>query len=175
MLSSHFAFTRVRVAPKNHLSRPLQEEQWLIIEWPEGEDKPTKYWLSNLPASGTIQQLAKSAKVRRRIERDYQEMKQGLGLNQYEGRNWRGFHHHASLCIASYDFLIIQRLKYPERKKTTANARNLPYPTNTNHAEPQRMQRHVCDSILTIRWLLAQSIAITLDRCPCCCDSGSTN
>ena len=116
-LSSHFAFARVRVAPKNHLSRPLQEEQWLIIEWPEGEDKPTKYWLSNLPASSTKQQLVKSAKVRWRIERDYQEMKQGLGLNQYEGRNWRGFHHHASLCIASYGFLIIQRLKYPERKK----------------------------------------------------------
>lgn len=116
-LSSHFAFARVRVAPKNHLSRPLQEEQWLIIEWPEGEDKPTKYWLSNLAASSTKQHLVKSAKVRWRIERDYQEMKQGLGLNQYEGRNWRGFHHHASLCIASYGFLIIQRLKYPERKK----------------------------------------------------------
>ena len=116
-LSSHFAFIRVRIAPKNHLSRPLEEEQWLIIEWPEGEDKPTKYWLSNLPASSTKQRLVKSAKVRWRIERDYQEMKQGLGLNQYEGRNWRGFHHHASLCIASYGFLIIQRLKYPELKK----------------------------------------------------------
>lgn len=116
-LSSHFAFVRVRVAPKNHLSKPLQAEQWLIIEWPEGSEKPTKYWLSNLPVASTKQQLVKSAKVRWRIERDYQEMKQELGLNQYEGRNWRGFHHHASLCIAAYGFLIIQRLKHPTGKK----------------------------------------------------------
>lgn len=116
-LSSHFAFVRVRVAPKNHLSKPLQAEQWLIIEWPEGNEKPAKYWLSNLPGSSTKQQLVKSAKVRWRIERDYQEMKQELGLNQYEGRNWRGFHHHASLCIAAYGFLIIQRLKHPTGKK----------------------------------------------------------
>lgn len=116
-LSSTFAFVRVRIAPKNHLSRPLPEEQWLIIEWPDGADKPEKYWLSNLPATSTKQQLVKSAKVRWRIERDYQEMKQELGLNHYEGRNWRGFHHHASLCIAAYGFLIIQRLKYPRRKK----------------------------------------------------------
>jgi len=116
-LTSRFAFVRVRVAPKNHLSKPLKEEQWAIIEWPKGEDKPTKYWLSNLPPSSPKQALVKSAKVRWRIERDYQEMKQELGLNQYEGRNWRGFHHHASLCIASYGFLVIQRLMYPNRKK----------------------------------------------------------
>lgn len=116
-LHSQFAFARVRVAPKNHLSKPLREEQWLIMEWPQGAEKPTKYWLSNLAASSTKQQLVKSAKVRWRIERDYQEMKQELGLNQYEGRNWRGFHHHASLCIAAYGFLVIQRLMYPERKK----------------------------------------------------------
>jgi len=92
--------------------------------------------------------------VRWRIERDYQEMKQELGLNQYEGRNWRGFHHHASLCIAAYGFLVIQRLKYPERKKTTADATNLPYPKTTSRAGPHRMQRHVRDSIATLRWSL---------------------
>jgi len=124
-LSSRFAFVRVRVAPKNHLSKPLKEEQWLIVEWPRGVDKPTKYWLSNLPASSTKQRLVKSAKVRWRIERDYQEMKQELGLNQYEGRNWRGFHHHASLCIAAYGFLVIERLSYPKRKKNN-NRRKKP-------------------------------------------------
>jgi len=117
-LSSHFAFVRVRVAPKNHLSKPLREEQWLIVEWPETAEQPTKYWLSNLPLRSTKLALVKSAKVRWRIERDYQEMKQQLGLNQYEGRSWRGFHHHASLCIAAYGFLVIQRLSYPSRKKT---------------------------------------------------------
>lgn len=116
-LSSTFAFVRVRVAPKNHLSQALRDEQGLIIEWLAGAKKPDKYWLSNLPATTTKQQLIKSAKVRWRIERDYQEMKQELGLNHYEGRSWRGFHHHASLCIAAYGFLVIQRLKYPTRKK----------------------------------------------------------
>jgi len=116
-LSSRFACVRVRVAPKNHLSKPLKEEQWLLVEWPKGTQKPTKYWLSNLPESSTKHRLVQCAKVRWRIERDYQEMKQRLGLNQYEGRNWRGLHHHASLCIAAYGFLILQRLKYPNRKK----------------------------------------------------------
>ena len=49
-------------------------------------------------------------KARWRIERDYQELKQELGLAHYEGRNWRGFHHHASLCIAAHGFLMKERL-----------------------------------------------------------------
>ena len=116
-LFSTFAFLRVRAAPKNHLSKPLREEQWLVIEWPEGAEEPANYWLSNMPISCTKKQIVKSAKIRWRIERDYQELKQELGLNDYEGRNWRGFHHHASLCIAAYGFLNIQRLKYPAGKK----------------------------------------------------------
>ncbi len=116
-MSSTFAFVRVRVAPKNHLSKELREEQWLVIEWPENAEEPANYWLSNLPQTCTKKQIVKSAKIRWRIERDYQELKQELGLNHYEGRNWRGYHHHASLCIAAYGFLIIQRLNYPEGKK----------------------------------------------------------
>ena len=128
-LSSRFAFVRVRAAPKNHLSDQLREEQWLVIEWPENAAAPENYWLSNLALSCTKRQIVKSAKIRWRIERDYQELKQELGLNHYEGRNWRGYHHHASLCIAAYGFLNIQRLKYPEGKKNQRQRKKLTLPT----------------------------------------------
>ena len=84
--------------------------QWLLIEWPRDEPEPTKFWLGTLSATASKRQLVRVAKIRLRIERDYQELKDELGLNQYEGRNWRGFHHHASLCIAAYGFLVLQRL-----------------------------------------------------------------
>lgn len=105
-LCSRFARVRVRAA---HRDLP-REEEWLIIEWPEGEAEPTRYWLSTHPKSTTFAALVDSIKARWRIERDYQELKQEFGLGHYEGRNWRGFHHHASLCIAAYGFLMRERL-----------------------------------------------------------------
>jgi hypothetical protein len=91
-------------------SRP---EEWLLIEWPEGEDKPTKYWLSTLPEDITFRKLVDLTKLRWRIERDYQELKQEVGLGHFEGRGWRGFHHHATLCIAAYGFLVSERETIP--------------------------------------------------------------
>src|SRR5215212_465471 len=91
-LTSRFA--RVRAAHRDYwLSEPRPEE-WLLIEWPEGEKEPTKYWLSTLPEDIGFARLVELAKLRWRIERDYQELKQELGLGHYEGRGWRGFHHH---------------------------------------------------------------------------------
>ena len=87
--------------------------RWLLIEWPKGESKPTRYWLSNLPEKVTFNHLVDLAKLRWRIERDYQELKQEVGLGHYEGRGWRGFHHHATLCIAAYGFLISERETIP--------------------------------------------------------------
>ena len=84
-------------------------EEWLLIEWPKDEDAPTKYWLSTLPQDISFRDLVDIAKLRWHIERDYQELKQEVGLNHYEGRGWRGFHHHATLCIAAYGFLISER------------------------------------------------------------------
>src|SRR5829696_3277232 len=84
-------------------------EEWLLIEWPEGEKEPTKYWFSTLPEDISFVRLVELAKLRWRIERDYQELKQELGLGHYEGRSWRGFHHHATLCIAAYGFLVQER------------------------------------------------------------------
>jgi hypothetical protein len=102
----------VRAAHRDHtLSEPRQEE-WLLIEWPPGEREPTKYWLSTLPADITFAPLVDLTMLRWRIERDYQELKQELGLGHFEGRGWRGFHHHASLCIAAYGFLIAERARF---------------------------------------------------------------
>ena len=108
-LTSRFARLRVRAAHRDyHLGEPRSEE-WLLIEWPAEEKEPTKYWLSTLPEDIAFDHLVYLAKLRWRIERDYQELKQELGLGHYEGRGWRGFHHHATLCIAAYAFLLAER------------------------------------------------------------------
>ena len=111
-LSSRFARVRVHVASsRQRPQKPTKE--WLLIEWPEGEPEPTKYWLSTLPQNITFYDLVDAAKLRWRVERDYQELKQEVGLGHYEGRGWRGFHHHATLCIAAYGFLISERETIP--------------------------------------------------------------
>jgi SRSO17 transposase len=109
-LSSRFAALRVRHAGGNSGRARLQALQWLLIEWPADDDEPSKYWLSTLPEDAAMNDLVSAAHLRWRIERDYQDLKQELGLGHYEGRGWRGFHHHASLCIAAYGFLMAQRL-----------------------------------------------------------------
>ena len=111
-LHSRFAALRVRPAQRDSRDKDPFAEQWLLIEWPPGEPEPTKYWLSNLPAHIGLKQLVHLAKHRWIIERDYQELKQELGLGHYEGRNWRGFHHHATLCIAAYGFLVAERSRF---------------------------------------------------------------
>src|SRR5713101_5322297 len=73
--------------------------------------EPTKYWLSTLPASTSLADLVRLAKLRWRIERDYQELKDELGLDHFEGRGWRGFHHHGALCIAAYAYLAAERAR----------------------------------------------------------------
>jgi SRSO17 transposase len=112
LLSSRFARLRVRVAHRYAPSEGPAEE-WLLIEWPEGEREPIKYWLSTLPEDTSFCSLVDTAKLRWRIERDYEELKQEVGLGHYEGRGWRGFHHHATLCIAAYGFLISERETIP--------------------------------------------------------------
>ncbi len=112
-LSSRYARVRVRAAHRDEGLKEPRAEEWLLIEWPPGEKAPTKYWLANLPESIPFERLVDLAKLRWRIERDYQELKQELGLGHYEGRGWRGFHHHATLCIAAYGFLISERERIP--------------------------------------------------------------
>jgi len=111
-LSSRFARVRVRVG-HTQLKPELISEEWLLIEWPAGEAEPTKYWLSTLPADIDFRELVDFAKLRWRIERDYLELKQEVGLGHFEGRGWRGFHHHATMCIAAYGFLVSEKETIP--------------------------------------------------------------
>jgi SRSO17 transposase len=166
-LSSRFAALRLRTSHRDYWRAASRDDEWLLIEWPIGELEPTKYWLCTLPEETAVEHLVHVAKMRWRIERDYQNLKQEFGLGHFEGRGWRGFHHHASLCIAAYGFLVAQRLN-EGGKKTPKSAVHLPYPRTTSHAAPQRMQRQVPDSIATPRWRIAAHISRRLKRCPYC-------
>jgi SRSO17 transposase len=121
-LSSRFARVQVRAA---HHDQP-RDEEWLIIEWPHGAEQPAHYGFSNLPKNTPWQPLIDTVMGRWRIEREYEELKQELGLGHYEGRNWRGFHHHASLCIAAYGFLMLERLAGRKKKPARFKAPALP-------------------------------------------------
>ena len=126
ILRSRFASLSVRPAHRDiERSEPRPHER-LLIEWPEGSSEPSRYWLSNLSERTEIGELVSLAKLRWRIERDYQELKDELGLDHFEGRNWRGFHHHAVLCIAAYAFLAAERGRLPPR--TPERLRSVPLP-----------------------------------------------
>ena len=149
VLWSRFAALRVRAAHRDQGRRTLREQEWLLIEWPAEKSEPTKYWLSTLSADTPLVELVRTAKMRWRIERDYQELKQEFGLSHYEGRGWRGFHHHATLCIAAYGFLLADRLGHGGSKKnsTRSKASTLPQgytprgsPTHATSRE--RFDRH---------------------------------
>src|SRR6202163_953898 len=111
-LRSRFAAVRVRPAHRDYKRTEPYPEEWLVIEWPKKESEPAKYWLSTLPEKTSLKSLVKITKHRWIIERDYEELKQELGLGHYEGRGWRGFHHHATLCIAAYGFLISEQNRF---------------------------------------------------------------
>jgi SRSO17 transposase len=110
-MRSRFAWLRVRPAHRDENRQRPRPVEWLLIEWPRGEPEPTKCWLSTLPEATLVSQLVRLAKLRWRIERDYQELKGEFGLDHFEGRSWRGFHHHGSLCIAAYAFLAAERAR----------------------------------------------------------------
>ena len=112
-LTARFARWRVRPARDDGKRSQPAAEEWLLIEWPEGDAEPDHYWLSTLTADISLERIVAQAKLRWRIERDYLELKQEVGLGHYEGRGWRGFHHHATLCIAAYGFLISEKETIP--------------------------------------------------------------
>ena len=146
------------------------DEEWLLIEWPQGETEPDHYWLCTLPADIAFEHLVDLTKMRWRIERDDLELKQEAGLGHYEGRRWRGFHHHASLCIAASGLLVSERETIPPQDLLAPGAaRDLPFPTVTDpEALPLRSQRHMPNSIATLRIRLARTLVQVLPRCPRC-------
>ena len=158
-LVSRFTALRVRAAHQDWRRSQLRDEEWLLIEWPESESKPVHYWLCNLPASTALRRLVGTAMMRWRIERDYQELKQEFGLSHYEGRGWRGwrgFHHHATLCIAAYGFLLHQRLKRGGDKKNSAQSQTsllpegyTPRGSRQNAAACSRLHRNAALSVFS--------------------------
>jgi hypothetical protein len=109
IVSSRFAVARVRPAHRDGLRTETRPVEWLLIEWPANETEPTEYWLSTVPEDVDLAEIVALAKIRWRVVRDYQELKDELGLDHFEGRGWRGFHHHGILCMAAYCFLAAER------------------------------------------------------------------
>jgi hypothetical protein len=142
----------------------------LLIEWPKAEAEPAKYWLSTLPPKTKLTDLVKLAKHRWIIERDYQELKQELGLGHYEGRNWRGFHHHATLCIAAYGFLVAERTRFPPQPAPVISnsPRSNKCRTSARVDRRVRPERHNPNSIATLRTRLARQLVRQLPHCPFC-------
>jgi SRSO17 transposase len=146
-LSSRFAALRIRPASRDEKRPTPHPFEWLLVEWPQGEKEPTKYWLLTSPEDTPIAVLVDTAKLRWPIERDYEELKSELGLAHFEGRGWRGFHHHATLCIAAYGFLIRERAAFPpsatsKREKPALfhrpRPRGAPHPTRAPRRELNR-------------------------------------
>jgi SRSO17 transposase len=169
-LRSRFAAVRVRAAHWDHKPQHPREQEWLLIEWPSDEGEPRKYWLSNLPEKTRLRELVARAKQRWIIERDYEELKQELGLSHFEDRGWRGFHHHATLCIAAYGFLVAERSRFsPPRPKAAIIDYQAPNCRPTSSPEARiRPERHNPHSIATLRIILARSLLCQLCRCPSC-------
>ena len=141
-LSGRFARVRVCSAHR-HRDLPERTAEWLLIEWPEKEAEPTRYWLSTLAEDIAFERLVQLTKLRWRIERDYQELKQELGLDHFEGRSWRGFHHHATLSIAAYGFLICERETIPPSSPRSARRSTPPQlpqgrPPHASAAPPRK-------------------------------------
>jgi SRSO17 transposase len=109
-VSSRFAFVRIVATHPVRTDCLPPREEWLVIEWPEGAETPSDYWLSNLPADTTRQRLARLARLRWTIELDYRQLKGELGLDHYEGRSYTGFHHHCALVTCAHAFLTLERL-----------------------------------------------------------------
>jgi SRSO17 transposase len=105
-MTSRFLALRVRPANRN-IPRGVDgslPEYWLIAEWPPGKTEPADYWVSNLPADAPLRELVGLAKIRWRIEHDYRELKDGLGLDHYEGRGYLGWHRHITLTTLAQAF-----------------------------------------------------------------------
>jgi len=127
ILASRFARVRVWPAHGYWEGKPPECEQWLLVEWPEDAAEPTKYWLATLPHRTSFVHLVRVAKARWRVEQDYQQLKEELGLDHFEGRSWPGWHHHVTLIMVAYGFLVRERLRRRFGSKKTAHVPSIPH------------------------------------------------
>jgi len=122
---------------------PPEPEQWLLWEWPLGAELPSHYWLSTLPADTPIERLVYLAKLRWRVERDYQEMKAEVGLDHFEGRTWNGLHHHLALCAVAHGFLVLSKARWQRKQtKNTAPRPRTPVKKTAHTEESVRTETH---------------------------------
>lgn len=145
-----FAAVRVRTAHRHGAGQPPGAEQWLLCEWSYREKKPTAFYLSNLPKSTSLERLVYLAKLRWRIERDYQEMKTELGLDHFEGRTWRGFHHHVALVAAAHAFLALHRALFSPEDPTKFEAA----PAKESAAHPSSVSGASSTRVASDAWAL---------------------
>jgi SRSO17 transposase len=110
-LASRFAFRRVRLANNDGIALDAHEPLWLVIEWPFGESEPSQFVVMTLPARMSKKQLVRRYKERYRTEQAYEEMKGELGLDHFEGRRFRGWHHHVSVVLCCYAFVVAERAR----------------------------------------------------------------
>jgi SRSO17 transposase len=135
-VSSRFAFKRITVAHPVTRDRLAPREEWLIIEWPEGHDTPSDYWISNLPARTKPQRLARLARLRWMIELDYRQLKGELGLDHYEGRSYLGWYHHTALVTTSHAFLTLERTDPKARRRASHSPKRSAYSCPSSTAGP---------------------------------------
>lgn len=109
-MTSRFAAARVLPSHSYQHGGVKEDLQWLMAEWPEGEPAPTKFWLANLPEDASLLSLVRLAKIRWWIEQGYQQLKDELGLDHYEGRSWQGWHHHVTMTMLAFAFLTLEAL-----------------------------------------------------------------
>lgn len=122
-LRSRFAALRVHPSHGYHEGKALRPLEWLLIEWPEGQEKPEHYWLSTLPETTLLLDLVRQAKWRWHIEQDYQQLKDELGLDHFEGRSWIGWHRHVTMTMVAFGFLMLERL-YGAKKGALQRSRS---------------------------------------------------
>lgn len=135
-VSSRFAFKRVTAAHPVTRDRLAPREEWLIIEWPEGAQAPSDYWISNLPARAKPARLARLARLRWMIELDYRQLKDELGLDHYEGRSWLGWYHHTALVTTAHAFLTLERQNPNRRRRASHSPKRSAYSCPSSTAGP---------------------------------------
>jgi len=133
---SRFAFTRITAAHPVTRDHVAPREEWLIIEWPEGAEHPSDYWISNLPARTKPQRLARLARLRWMIELDYRQLKGELGLDHYEGRSYLGWYHHTGLVTTAHAFLTLERTNPKAQRRASHSPKRSAYSRPSSTAGP---------------------------------------